>query len=97
MEAILADYTPCDILNEFSLDYIVLPSAVDIKDMPWLESYLEQVWQGREGWYRLFKLDQEAAKEHFGHIEALNLPLGGARVTIILPRRPELTPHGVDR
>ena len=42
-------------------------------------------------------LIMEAVKEHFGRIEANNLPHGGAKVTIFLPRRPELVPDAVDR
>jgi signal transduction histidine kinase len=42
-------------------------------------------------------LVMETVKEHFGRIEANNLPHGGARVTIFLPRRPELAPDAVDR
>ncbi len=42
-------------------------------------------------------LIMEAAKEHFGRIEATNLPHGGARLTMVLPRRPDLGTDGVDR
>ncbi len=41
-------------------------------------------------------LIMEAAKEHFGRVEAANLPHRGARVTLFLPRRPDLGTDAVD-
>lgn len=63
MEKLKETYLPCNMVQDFRIDYLIVKMNGQSLEKPWLDGMVMSVWQGPKGIYTLLRFDRQAAKK----------------------------------
>lgn len=64
-QAIIKNYSSCDILRDFQIDYILWSHTFNFKQPKWYKTFAQTVWRSDEGTYELLRFMRTEALSHF--------------------------------
>jgi len=64
-ERALSDYSSCEVVNDFRIDYVVWEPTFNLEQPDWFSLVTELVWESSNEKYQLFRFNAELARSHF--------------------------------